>query len=118
MLLLTNNPINSRYRHNIILIAFFYRHKGPSMLAAMTFGNCGYSFPAAMGAKVAAPNRNCVAYVGDGAWGMQLNEVLTCIREEVPTTAVVFNNGQWGAEKKNQVLWFGDRCVSLIEYFV
>ena len=88
------------------------------MLAAMTFGNCGYSFPAAMGAKVAAPNRNCVAYVGDGAWGMQLNEVLTCIREEVPTTAVVFNNGQWGAEKKNQVLWFGDRCVSLIEYFV
>ena len=45
------------------------------MLAAMTFGNCGYSFPAAMGAKVAAPHRNCVAYVGDGAWGMQLNEV-------------------------------------------
>ena len=45
------------------------------MLAAMTFGNCGYSLPAAMGAKVAAPDRNCVAYVGDGAWGMQLNEV-------------------------------------------
>lgn len=81
------------------------------MLAAMTFGNCGYSFPAAMGAKIAAPDRNCVAYVGDGAWGMQLNEVLTCVREEVPTTAVVFNNGQWGAEKKNQVLWFGDRYV-------
>ncbi|KAL5271080.1 hypothetical protein ACHWQZ_G001664 [Mnemiopsis leidyi] len=88
-----------------------FNHKGPSMLAAMTFGNCGYSFPAAMGAKVAAPHRNCVAYVGDGAWGMQLNEVMTCIREDVPTTAVVFNNGQWGAEKKNQVLWFGDRYV-------
>ena len=51
------------------------------MLAAMTFGNCGYSFPAAMGAKVAAPHRNCVAYVGDGAWGMQLNEVSHCIWE-------------------------------------
>jgi len=88
-----------------------FNHKGPSMLAAMTFGNCGYSLPAAMGAKVAAPHRNCVAYVGDGAWGMQMNEVLTCIREKVPTTAVVFNNGQWGAEKKNQVLWFGDRYV-------
>ena len=47
------------------------------MLAAMTFGNCGYAFPAAIGAKVAAPHRNCVAYVGDGAWGMQLNEVGT-----------------------------------------
>merc|ERR1719150_1493842 len=82
-----------------------------SMLAAMTFGNCGYSFPSAMGAKIAAPDRPAVAYVGDGAWGMSLNEVLTCVREQIPTTAVVFNNRQWGAEKKNQVLWFGDRYV-------
>jgi len=82
-----------------------------SYLAAMTFGNCGYAFPTAMGAKVARPDRPCLAYVGDGAWGMSLNEVLTCVREEIPTTAVVFNNGQWGAEKKNQVLWFGDRYV-------
>lgn len=82
-----------------------------SMLGAMTFGNCGYSFPSAMGAKIAAPDRFAVAYVGDGAWGMSLNEVLTCVREDIPTTAVVFNNRQWGAEKKNQVLWFGDRYV-------
>lgn len=82
-----------------------------SYLAAMTFGNCGYAFPAAMGAKVACPDRPAVAYVGDGAWGMSLNEVLTCVREGIPTTAVVFNNRQWGAEKKNQVLWFGDRYV-------
>merc|ERR1719423_461291 len=65
----------------------------------------------AMGAKVAAPDRPAVAYVGDGAWGMSLNEVLTCVREKIPTTAVVFHNKQWGAEKKNQVLWFGDRYV-------
>merc|ERR1711879_579376 len=84
-----------------------------SFLAAMTFGNCGYSFPAAMGAKVAAPDRPAIAYAGDGAWGMSLNEVLTCVREEIPTTAVVFHNKQWGAEKKNQVLWFGDRYVGV-----
>eukprot|EP00116_Pleurobrachia_bachei_P001106 sb/3461368/ len=88
-----------------------FSHVGPSMLAAMTFGNCGYSLPAVMGAKTAAPHRNCVSYSGDGAWGMQLNEIMTCIREEIPVTAVVFNNGQWGAEKKNQVLWFGDRYI-------
>jgi len=85
----------------------------PSFLAAMTYGNCGYSFPAAMGAKVACPDRPAFAYVGDGAWGMSLNEVLTCVREEIPTTAVVFHNKQWGAEKKNQVLWFGDRYVGV-----
>lgn len=90
----------------------YLRFKQPrSYLAAMSFGNCGYAFPAAMGAKVARPDRPAVAYVGDGAWGMSLNEVLTCIRENIPTTAVVFNNRQWGAEKKNQVLWFGDRYV-------
>ena len=35
------------------------------------------------------------------------------MREEIPVTAVVFNNRQWGAEKKNQVLWFGDRYVGV-----
>jgi len=92
----------------------FTRFKQPrSFFAAMTFGNCGYAFPAAMGAKVACPDRPAVAYVGDGAWGMSLNETLTCIRENIPTTAVVFNNRQWGAEKKNQVLWFGDRYIGV-----
>jgi len=90
----------------------YLRFKNPrSYLAAMSFGNCGYAFPAVMGAKVAAPERPAIAYVGDGAWGMSMPETLTCIREKIPVTAVVFNNGQWGAEKKNQVLWFGDRYV-------
>ena len=52
---------------------------------------------------MAAPERPSIAYVGDGAWGMSLNEVLTCVREDIPAIAVVFNNRQWGAEKKNQV---------------
>jgi len=80
-------------------------------LAPMTFGNCGYSSPAVMGAKIADPSKPCVALAGEGAWGMQLMDTLTCIREDIPITVIVFNNGQWGAEKKNQVLWFGDRYV-------
>lgn len=92
----------------------FLKFKEPrSYFAAMTYGNCGYALPAVMGAKVACPNRPAVAYVGDGAWGMSLNETLTCIRENIPTTTVVFNNRQWGAEKKNQVLWFGDRYLGV-----
>jgi sulfoacetaldehyde acetyltransferase len=82
-----------------------------SFFAAMSFGNCGYAFPTAMGAKVGAPDRPAVAYVGDGAWGMSLQETLTCVRENIPVTAVVFNNGQWGAEKKNQVDFYADRYV-------
>jgi sulfoacetaldehyde acetyltransferase len=82
-----------------------------SFFAAMSFGNCGYAFPTAIGAKVAAPERPAVAYVGDGAWGMSLQETLTCVREDIPVTAVVFNNGQWGAEKKNQIDFYADRYV-------
>ena len=82
-----------------------------SMLAAMSFGNCGYAFPAVIGAKVAAPDRPAVAYVGDGAWGMSFGEILTCVREKLPVTAVVFHNKQWGAEKKNQVDFYSRRFV-------
>lgn len=85
--------------------------KPKSFFAAMSFGNCGYAFPTAIGAKVAAPDRPAVAYVGDGAWGMSLQETLTCVRENIPVTAVVFNNGQWGAEKKNQIDFYADRYV-------
>jgi sulfoacetaldehyde acetyltransferase len=80
-----------------------------SMFAAMSFGNCGYAFPTIIGAKVAAPDRPAVAYVGDGAWGMSFGEILTCVRENIPVTAVVFNNEQWGAEKKNQVDFYANR---------
>ncbi|MBZ0125539.1 MAG: sulfoacetaldehyde acetyltransferase [Rhodocyclaceae bacterium] len=82
-----------------------------SLFAAMSFGNCGYAFPAVIGAKLAAPERPAVAYVGDGAWGMSFGELLTCVREKIPVTAVVFHNKQWGAEKKNQVDFYGNRFV-------
>jgi len=98
---------------NICSVANSYlRFETPgSFFAAMAFGNCGYAFPTAMGAKVACPDRPSIAYIGDGAWGMSLAEVLTCVREEIPAVAVVFNNGQWGAEKKNQIDYYDDRYV-------
>jgi len=83
-----------------------------SFFAAMSFGNCGYAFPTIIGAKVGAPDRPAISYAGEGAWGMSMGEVLTCVREKIPVTAVVFNNGQWGAEKKNQVDFYGRRFVA------
>ena len=84
-------------------------NKPNSFFAAMSFGNCGYAFPTIIGAKVAAPDRPAVAYVGDGAWAMSMGEILTCVRERIPVTPIVFNNRQWGAEKKNQVDFYGWR---------
>ncbi|MGO9804308.1 MAG: sulfoacetaldehyde acetyltransferase [Steroidobacteraceae bacterium] len=96
---------------NICSVANSYlRFERPrSMFAAMSFGNCGYAFPVICGAKLAAPDRPAFAYVGDGAWGISFNELLTCAREKIGVTVIVFNNSQWGAEKKNHVDFYSRR---------
>ncbi len=96
---------------NICSVANSYlRFEKPrSMFAAMSFGNCGYAFPVICGAKVASPRRPAFAYVGDGAWGISFNELLTCARERIGVTVILFNNGQWGAEKKNHVDFYSRR---------
>jgi len=98
---------------NISSVANSYlRFENPRrFLAAMSYGNCGYSYPTALGAKLARPDLPVVAYVGDGAWGMSLAEVMTAVRENIPVVTIVWNNAQWGAEKKNQVDYYNDRFV-------
>jgi sulfoacetaldehyde acetyltransferase len=100
---------------NICQIANSYLkfNRPRSMFGAMMFGNCGYAFPTMIGCKVGAPDRTAIAYVGDGAWGMSFGEILTCVRERIPVTAVVFNNQQWGAEKKNHVDFYSNRFLGV-----
>lgn len=83
-----------------------------SFFAPMSFGNCGYALPTIIGAKAAAMDRPAIAYAGDGAWGMSMAELMTCVRHDIPVTAVVFHNRQWGAEKKNQVDFYNRRFVA------
>ena len=99
---------------NINSVAHSYlRFERPrSFFAPMSFGNCGYALPTIIGAKVAAPLRPAISYAGDGAWGMSMGEIMTCVRHHIPVTAVVFHNRQWGAEKKNQVDFYNRRFVA------
>ncbi|MFG2522329.1 sulfoacetaldehyde acetyltransferase [Streptomyces sp. NPDC048527] len=83
-----------------------------SFFAPMSFGNCGYALPTIIGAKAAAMDRPAVSYAGDGAWGMSMGEIMTAVRHDIPVTAVVFHNRQWGAEKKNQVDFYNRRFVA------
>jgi sulfoacetaldehyde acetyltransferase len=99
---------------NINAVANSYlRFEEPrSFFAPMSFGNCGYSLPTMIGAKCAAMDRPAIAYAGDGAWGMSMSELMTAVRHNIPVTAVVFHNRQWGAEKKNQVDFYNRRFVA------
>ena len=103
---------------NINAIANSYlRFEEPrSFLAPMSWGNCGYALPTAIGAKcavlAAGNDRPAIAYAGDGAWAMSMSEIITSVRHNIPVTGVVFHNRQWGAEKKNQVDFYGRRFVA------
>ena len=97
---------------NAIANSYLRFERSRSFLAPMSFGNCGYALPTMIGAKCAAPERPAVAYSGDGAWAMSMSEIMTSVRHNIPVTGVVFHNRQWGAEKKNQVDFYGRRFVA------
>ena len=86
--------------------------KGRKYLAPGMFGPCGYGLPAILGAKIGCPDTPCIGFAGDGAFGISMNELTACGRNDwPPITMVVFRNYQWGAEKRNTTLWFEDNFV-------
>lgn len=86
--------------------------EGRKYLAPGLFGPCGYGLPAIIGAKIGRPDLPVVGFAGDGAFGISMNEMTACGRDEWPAiTMVIFRNYQWGAEKRNTTLWFDDNFV-------
>merc|ERR1712032_656619 len=86
--------------------------EGRKYLAPGLFGPCGYGFPSILGAKIGNPNVPVVGFAGDGAFGISMNEMTACGRNDwLPVTMVVFRNYQWGAKKRNTTLWYDDNFV-------
>lgn len=81
-------------------------------ISALSWGNCGFAYGAALGAKLVKPEAPVFAFQGDGAYGISgIAEVMTAVRENIPVIAVVANNLEWGAEKKNQIDYYNNRFV-------
>jgi len=86
--------------------------QGRKYLAPGLFGPCGYGFPSIVGAKIGCPDVPVVGFAGDGAFGISMNEMTSIGRDEWPAiTMVVFRNLQWGAEKRNSILWYDNNFV-------
>lgn len=86
--------------------------EGRKYLAPGLFGPCGYGFPSIIGAKIGCPDTPVVGFAGDGAFGISMNEMTSIGRDEWPAiTMVIFRNYQWGAEKRNSILWYSDNFV-------
>ena len=86
--------------------------EGRKYLAPGLFGPCGYGLPSILGAKIARPDVPAIGFAGDGAFGISMNEMTACGRNEWPAiTMIIFRNYQWGAEKRNTTLWYDDNFV-------
>jgi len=93
--------------------SYFKFNKTRKHIAALTFGNTGFAYPAGLGAQLANPDDRVVCIIGDGAWGMSLHEISTAVEHNLPVIACVFRNMGWCAEKKNQIDFYNNRFVGV-----
>jgi acetolactate synthase-1/2/3 large subunit len=104
--ILTNGAGN----FSIWLHRFFRYSTFPSQLAP-TSGAMGYGLPAALGAKVAAPDRPVICFTGDGDFLMTGQELATAAHYRLPVTILLFNNGMYGTIRMHQERSYPDRVV-------
>ncbi|MCI0824615.1 MAG: thiamine pyrophosphate-binding protein, partial [Chloroflexi bacterium] len=82
-----------------------------SLLTSLDLGGLGFSFPASLGAKFAAPNRPVINFNGDGGFLFNAQEFETAVRYGLKVVTVIMNNGCWGSEKAYQRHAFNERYV-------
>ena len=83
--------------------------RGAQYLDSGAFGCLGVGVPYAIAAKLAFPERDVVAVVGDGSFGFNAMELDTAVRHAVPILVVVANNAAWNIERHDQAVNYGGR---------
>ncbi|MSQ40930.1 MAG: thiamine pyrophosphate-binding protein [Dehalococcoidia bacterium] len=82
-----------------------------TFLTSSYMGTLGFAFPAALGAKVARPDRAVVALCGDGGFLYNSQEMATAVKEGINVVAVVFNDNAYGYSLRDQRGRFGGRVI-------
>ncbi len=95
--------------------AQFYRYTEPrTFLTSGGLGTMGYGLGACIGAKVGRPDKICVNIAGDGCFRMNLNELATASRYNIPIIQIVINNHVLGMVRQWQTLFYGKRYSQTI----
>src|SRR5262245_32541794 len=88
---------------NRLYMTHYFQSRGAGVVyQPSSIGGMGYALPAAMGAKLAAPDRDCVAVCGDGGFAMTMNALFTAAQYHIPVVTVVLNNSVLGWVKDGQ----------------
>ncbi|MCB0323805.1 MAG: biosynthetic-type acetolactate synthase large subunit [Bdellovibrionales bacterium] len=101
-------------QHQMISARYYRFAKPHSWITSGGLGTMGFALPAAMGAKVAAPEREVIAVIGDGCFQMTIQELGTIAQENLGVKAVILNNNFLGMVRQWQELFF-DRRYSFVE---
>ena len=90
--------------------AQFYKYKTPrQFLSSGGLGTMGYGLGAALGAKSAFPDKTVINIAGDGGFRMNMNELATASRNNIPVIEVIINNKVLGMVRQWQNLFYGQR---------
>jgi acetolactate synthase-1/2/3 large subunit len=93
--------------------AQFYQYEKPRMwLSSGGLGTMGYGFPAAIGAKVAHPEKTVFSISGDGSIQMNIQELGTAVENNIPVKVAILNNRYLGMVRQWQELFYGERYSS------
>jgi len=85
--------------------------KPRTFITSSYFATLGYSFPTALGAKIAAPDRQVVCVVGDGGFLYACSELATAVKYGINLVTIVFNDQAYGSTKSDQMVNFQGRVV-------
>ena len=93
--------------------AQYYRIREPrTFLTSGGLGTMGFGFPAAVGAKIAKPERLTICFAGDGSFQMNMQELSTAVEEKAGVRVIIFNNGAHGMVTQWQRKFYGRRYAA------
>lgn len=101
-------------QHQMVASRYSKFKAGKSKVTSGGLGTMGFALPAAIGAKMGAPEREVVAIIGDGGFQMNIQELGTILQTKVPVKIVVLNNQFLGMVRQWQELFFEKRYASTI----
>ena len=97
---------------NRLYMTHYFQSRGAGQVyQPSSIGGMGYALPAAMAAKLAQPERDCVAVCGDGGFAMTMNALFTAAQYRIPAVTVILDNGVLGWVKDGQRRR-GDRFIA------
>ena len=114
---ITNNEaiITTDVGQHQMWAAQYYKYRSPRhLLTSGGMGTMGYGLGACIGAKIGMPDKTVINIAGDGCFRMNMNELATATRYDIPIVQIVFNNHALGMVRQWQTLFYGKRYSSTI----